>query len=289
MKLVAASVILACAASSVATADPEPVVAPSAPFTADQLADALALRLAGHPGTIRVSTGAAGVLVVEVDGEERTIEALPTAGPAAARIVAMVVVTLVDRTDRRPAVEPAPVEVPAPPAPPIRDGEQPLGLGVSHHAGYQTPPSRLSLQLLPSVLKDDAGDVGKVMSLSVGYRVAAHTRVVGTAGLGRFDDNLAGNLFAPLRLGVEQSYGVVGVEAGATAIPYAGSCGDGAGAATGAYGALRLALPVGATGSLVVEGGAYYLGDRSFTPMCHGPMEYQSYAGWFGAGGAWSL
>jgi hypothetical protein len=151
-------------------------------------------------------------------------------------------------------------------------------------------PSSVHLAVTPMLLKDDSANVGKLASVSLGYRFSDAMRVVATAGFGSFTDGERGMTVIPLRLGVERLNSIVGVELGGIAIPYMSAC-DGQPTpelATGVYGVLRFYFGIGDRARLVVEGGGYYLGDRSYM-MCHGPLEYQSYAGWAGLGLEWSL
>ena len=269
-------ILVAIAGGAVPPAAARPIVAvDGVPLSAPELEDAIAIRAKDADVEVRVSRDPAGGWVVDAGGRRQAI-AVPRAG--ATRVVAMVVISL--------------LEPPPPPAVEL-DMEEPPGLEPAKPvapAAPLPPPSRLELRFIPTLLEDPAANVGRIASASLAYRVSSAAFLVATAGIGTFADGQKSNTFTQYRLGIESRYSAFGLELGGLAIPFTSSCGPApASVIDGVYGALRAYVPLTGTTRFVIEGGGYYLGERHYNSMCWGPLEYQSRAGWYGAGVAWSL
>lgn len=265
--------------ASPAHARPRVTVTDAVPFSERELDDAISIRSGDVDVRVHVSRDDAGRLVIDVGGQRQTLAVLPDDAPSAARTVALIVVTLIDGPPGHSSHATPDAELPA---------------GLVRAANASSPPaieSPLHFRFMPTVLRDDAGNVGKLATASISYDLSSISRLVATAGIGSFDDGLAGNGVVPLRLGVELLNHFVGVETGGIAIPFVSACGPTPtpAVATGAYGVLRFYFPIGGHTRAVVEGGGYYLPGSEGYQMCNGPLEYQQYAGWAGAGLEWPL
>lgn len=273
--LALAIVPVAVATAPVAEARPSVTVVGDAPFSERELGDAVELR-SPRDVAVEVRGDDGGRLIVEVGGHAQVVE-LGTRDPqAAARVVAMVVVALADQGSVA-----APSDTPAL-APPAVVASQP-----APHA-----PSRLSLRLVPTLVHDDGGYTNPVLTGSLGYELTPYTKLVATAGIGRIKDNASTDIAVPLRLGLEGSAGALGIELGGYATPFThASCeiGRPGGMTAGAYGAARLYVPVSATARVVVEGGGEYVLATRQDDRCQGPLAWEGYAGWLGAGGEWAF
>jgi hypothetical protein len=257
-----------------ASADVRVEVDPGAPFTENDLADAVMLRSPrGGAGevVIRVAKLGHDRLIVEVGGRTQLIELADRDRVASTRVVALVITSLLDDDREKP---PAPVVDTTAPAPSPAPGLLP----------------RRSLAVGTSLTRDDNGYWIPLVNASLAYAVAPGARVVATGGLGRYDGYLGtSSLIVPLRLGVEGRAGAAAIELGAQLLAFReGSCGTGEwGSARSGYGAAKVFLPLGARSRLVGELGGHYVLSNSVT-TCNSASNYTSYGGWLGAGVEWT-
>jgi hypothetical protein len=253
--------------ASTAAAGPQVSVAPDAPFSAHELGEALALRIADDIA-VNVTRDRDGRLVVDVGGRNQLVD---PAGDSreVARVVAMVVVALVE--------QPAPAQLEVHDSPP-----QPV-------AKSQPFASPYTLRAVASGMRDDSGYTTLAAAGTVGYRIAPHARFVASLGVGQVTNKFSETeLVVPVKLGIEGVAGSLGLELGGFALFHQSACTDRREALAGAYGAVRVYLPVSPRTRVVIEGGGQYtLNDPGF---CDGEIAaFNEYAGWGGAGAEWSF
>jgi hypothetical protein len=268
-------------AASVAEARPSVTVAPDAPFTERELGEALALRIADDVD-VQVTRDLDGRLVVAVRGKQQIVDPGGTDPRDAARVVAMVVIALVE--------EPAPPSL-APPAPSV--------VPVVAVGTLVPRPSPWMLRVVGSALRDDNGFKALAVTGTVGYHIAPNARLVGSIGLGTMSDTSGDSeTIVPVRLGIEGIAGALGVELGGFWTMNRNGCsgGDPLEAPIGVYGAVRVAIPLrGRSTRMLIEGGGQYvLSERPgafFEDFCGGDViaEDTEYAGWVGFGVEWSF
>ena len=270
--------------ATVAHADPTIVLDRQVPFSEDELRDAVKLRMPRGTAQIIVTTGPAGELVITADGRSETI-ATPERDPrASVRVVAMVVVGLLEADGLRASRQASDDE----PPPVVRTSIPP------------PVPSRISLRLMATGVGDDNDYSMTLYTGSILYRISEHARLAATAGYGALESTFGVDRIVPVRLGVEGTAGAIGFELGAIAIPYArhaqcevSTAGDHqmrntSGVAHGLYGAVRTYVPVASGMRIVLEYGRYSLRDRSVTSdTCVGRLNGQETAQWLGAGLEW--
>jgi hypothetical protein len=263
------------AVAGVADARPTIVIGDGVPLDARELRDAIDLRIEGDV-TIRITRGPSSAVTIDVGGRRETLDVDSEDPAAAARVVAMVAFALV--------LDPLPVATPSPVVAQV--DEQPEQPNPPEHA----KPSRFQLRGVPIAMRDDSGYTYALITASLSYRLSHNVRLVGTAGVGQMLDERA----YPVRLGIEGIAGSVGLELGASATHHSSSCGGSR--IGGVHGAARIYAPVTPKARIVVEAGGYFVlaQARPFRTevdgeMCFGPSQWQSYAGWLGAGVEWSL
>ncbi len=258
---------LAClvASSSVAGARPSVTVVGDAPFSDRELGDALELRIAPDLPVV-ISKGEDGRLVIQVEGRRQVIDAPDGDSHSSARVVALVVLSLVGDPAPPPSVTPSSSEVIASAAP--------------------TDDRRRSFRLMPSIVHGDGGYNSTFVTASVAYRIAPAARLVGSIGIGRGRFNDTDEVGVPLKLGIEGLNGVLGVELGGFAMPIQ-ACG-GSTSKAGVYGTVHLYIPVSARARVVLEGGGEFALAEAAS-SCYGPLSGDNYAGQLGVGGEWAF
>jgi hypothetical protein len=262
-----------------ADARPTVVIDHDVPLDARELRDAIELRIEGDL-TIRITRAPSGAIIVDVGGRRETLDLGPEDPTAAARVVAMIAFAL--------ALDPVPVALPAP-APVL---EQPPTITQVLPQVLPTMRSRFELRLVPIALQDDGRYTYALFTGSVAYRLSSHVNLVGTAGIGRMNEEKA----FPFRFGIEGVAGALGLELGGIVTQHSSACGS---AQTGGvYGAARIHIPVTPRARVVLEGGGYFVLTQPridfaemtcSAPLWQMPSAWQSYAGWVGAGVGWSL
>jgi hypothetical protein len=270
-------------AASVAHARPSVTVAPDAPFTERELGEALALRVTDDVD-VHVTRDRDGRLVVTVSGKQQIVDPAVTDPRDAARVVAMVVIALVEE----PAAPPSLAPVAPPSVVPV------VAMGT-----LAPRPSPWMLRVVGSALRDDNGFKAFGVTGTVGYHISPHARLVGSVGLGTMSDTSGDSeTIVPVRLGIEGIAGALGVELGGFWTMNKNGCsgGDPLESPIGVYGAVRVAVPLrGRNTRIVLEGGGQYVlteGPSSFfDDFCGGGViaEWTEYAGWAGLGVEWSF
>ncbi len=252
---------------SAADARPSVTVAGDVQLSERDLAEAVELRT-GDDIQVRVTREADGRLVIEVGGRTQRIEVDPRDPQSAARVVAMVAVSLIE-------VNAAPVDPSSDTV--VVEDEDEVAPGPR--------PSRFMARVVPIGLRDDAGGNNVLLTASFGYHLSRHVRVVASIGTGTMSDNIRRSYVFPLRFGFEATAAGLGLEAGGFAIPYLSPCGGGR--TNGVYAAARKYIPFSDKGRALLEAGAYQV--LGAVTMCFEPPGYQSYAGWIGLGVEWSF
>ena len=148
-------------------------------------------------------------------------------------------------------------------------------------------PSRLSVRLVPQLLRDDNGATTKQLAGSLTYRLSPVLRLVGTVGIGVAEREGSRETVLPLRAGIEGTSGVLGLELGVTTLPYSSTCSAGK-QSSGVHGAVRLYLPVGERARAMIEGGGDFM-VTGYSETCIHSYAYREYGGWVGAGVEWPL
>lgn len=284
------AVLAASSSLSIADARPSVTVVGDAPFSDRELGDALDLRVVGDIPVV-ITRAADGRLIVEVGDRQQIID--PPAGDphASARVVAMVVVALVED----PAREPGVIDPPGRPRPgSLATAEPAAGEHRLPTPAPQPAPGGLrTVRLTPSLVHNDGGYNSPFLTASLAYHIGPHIRVVGSVGIGRGSDHVGSEIGVPIKAGVEGLAGGLGIEVGGYATPIQSDCMGRTGTA-GVYGAVHLYVPVTPRGRLVIEGGGEFaLAEPriGFTTQnfCYGVLSGTSYAGSAGLGGEWSF
>ena len=262
------AIALVLASITPSQAGPSLTVAHDAPFSAYELAEALALRIADDIA-VHVTRDRDGRLVVDVGGRNQVVE---PAGDSreVARVVAMVVVAL--------------VEPPVPPQLEVHDTpSQPLVTSPAFAA------SRYMLRAVASGMRDDSGYTTLAAAATLGYRIAPHARFVASLGVGQVTNKFSETeRVVPVKLGLEGVAAGLGLELGGFALFHQSACTSQREALTGAYGAVRVYLPVSPRTRVVIEGGGQYT--LNAPGFCDGEIAaFNEYAGWGGAGAEWSF
>ena len=278
-------VLVWLAFATIARADPTIVLDRQVPFSEDDLRDAVKLRMPRGTAQIVVTTGPAGELLITADGRSETIVTPERDPRASVRVVAMVVVGLLEVDASRASRQ-------------ASDDEPPH---VVRTPGSTPVASRISLRLRSTRVLDDNDYSMTLHTGSILYRVSEHARLAATAGYGNLESAFGVDRIVPVRLGIEGTAGAIGFELGGIAIPYArhAQCEvsddgnhqmrDTSGVAHGLYGAVRTYVPVASGVRLVFEYGRYLLRDLGqFTSDgCVGRLNWQENAQWLGAGLEW--
>ncbi len=259
---------LAClaASSSIAGARPSVTVVGDAPFSDRELGDALELRVAPDLPVV-ISTGEDGRIVIDVEGRRQVIDAPDGDSHTSARVVALVVLSLVG--------EPAPPAF-APPA------YAAPGVAASYGAVVD---GRRTFRLVPSILHGDGGYNSGFLTASAAFHIAPSARVVGSIGYGR-ELTGYGETGVPLKLGIEGLSGNLGVELGGFAMPIF-SC-DTTTSKLGVYGMVHLYIPVTTRARVVIEGGGEFALSQAAS-SCYGALSGDKYGGQLGLGGEWAF
>lgn len=260
---------IAClaASSSTVAARPSVTVVGEAPFSDRELGDALELRVAPDLPVV-ISAGEDGRLIIEVEGRRQVIDAPDGDSHSSARVVALVVMSLVG--------EPAPPAF-APPAyaPAV----------ASSYGGAPTIDRRRTMRIVPSIVHGDGGYNSGFLTVAAAYHIAPSARVVGSIGYGR-ELTSYGESGVPLKLGIEGLSGTLGVELGGFAMPIF-SC-DTTTSKLGVYGMVHLYIPVSARARVVIEGGGEFALSQAAS-ACYGALSGDKYGGQLGLGGEWAF
>lgn len=267
--------LVVAASPGLATARPSITLEDAVPFTEDQLAEAIGLRVADARAEVKVSRRA-DHLVVSVGDRSDTV-AIASADPHAnARTVAMMVVALA-------ADEPAPAMVEGAGAPVVAPSTQ-------------ATPARLSGFALAGLARDDGGTFSQLLTGALAYHLAPSARVIGSVTLGEATVPRQDAFFLPVRLGVEGRAGAIGLELGGM-VPVHRDCSGSVTASYGGYVTGRIYVPLAPTHRLVVEAGGYYLANASYCgeEVVFGQVEseltsrHEAYGGHIGGGVEWAL
>jgi hypothetical protein len=259
------AIALTLATATAATAGPTVTVTPDAPFTEQELGEALELRGSADLD-VRVSRTSDGRLVVTVGNQQTVIDPRDRDSRAAARVVAMVIVTLAND----------------PRAVPPLDDEEPIPTISSE----VRRPSPYAFRVVGSWMRDDSGYTTKTVAGSLAFQVAPQVRLAASVGLGTIANRSSeSEAVVPLRLGIEGRAGALGIELGGVSTLHYNPCINGVDAPSGGYGVVRVYLPT-AKRRVVIEGGGQYVIANSGS--CDSEIAlYQQYAGWLGAGVEW--
>jgi hypothetical protein len=249
---------------SLAAAGPSYTVDPAVPFTAHDLAEAVQLRTDARPD-VRVTRVGDGLLV-EVGDAHQVVDVNAREPHDVARVVALVVVSLVDAT---PAPVPSPEETPA---------------ALTTTAAPAPAPSRWSMRAAVGLSRDDGGTFATPLTGGLSYQLAPFARLAASVTYMKATAPRRDTGVFPFRLGVEGRAGALGVELGAMMIPYS-SCGDGAdGVGRGGYATGRVYLPLTARTHLLVEAGGYYMLSQAYGCDDTMTLTGEAYGGHVGAG-----
>lgn len=273
-----------------AHAKPTITIDASVPFTADELSDALAIRM--RESNARVHIARSGdVILISVGDRANVIDANTQ---DLARAVALVVLSLADAPSPAAVADapaltatPAVADVPATPS-----------------------PSRHALRFSVGYQRNDGGLATTPFLASLATSLTANARFVVSAGI---DEHVDGNTHGDeietnrsivARLGLEGRFGPVGLEAGGAGFAFH-TCGGGdVGVGDGVYGTARIYVPVSRRLQVIVEAGGYYVDadiaacDTTITFDAQGHFldvmtaprgRVDEYAGHFGIGVEWAL
>lgn len=269
-------------------------VAGGARFSQGQLEDAVSLRAPAGLGDqeVRVTALGDGRLRVQVGDDSQEIDVASGDGQDCARVVAMVIVSMVDdRAADRPPPDPAAESGSA--ARPARDDEVPDVLQVDAaprpHRG--AGPTRWALRV--GLLRDheDGGYETNMLEIGGALSLSRYVRLVGALDLGHNEDYLASKTtLVPVRIGIEGRAGGLGIELGVRRLWYQESSCSGAewGSATGPYGSAQAYLPVSDHARVVLQLGGYRVGWGRQATQCRSNWNYSSYGGWMSGGVEWS-
>ena len=246
----------------------------AAPFTEDDLTEALELRQADREGSapVRVARLGSNRFVVSVGDRAQIVELTSDDRAASARVVALVVVALI-LDNPTPRDLPPDDEVPTLADGPAVEGPAPGGRAY-----------RMSL----SFTRDDNGYEIPILNAGGAYALTTNLSIVATAGIGRYSGYLdTSSLVMPIRLGVEGRAGAAGIEIGTQRLFYREDSCESAqwGAAQSVHGVARVFLPVGTKRVTAELGGHLVVGND--TTRCNSASNYTSYGGWVGFGVEW--
>jgi hypothetical protein len=267
-------VIIGCnlAVPASATADVEINVDVAAPFTEDELHEAVRLRHSSNTDAVVVVAKLGNShFVVSVNGRSQLVELTTGDQSSAARVVALVVVSLI--VYDRPAAS-------------SRNDEKPPLAKLTRTTG----PNRLRLSGL--LTRDDNGYEFPILAAAASHPLSPHTNIVASAGIGKYDGySTSRSLILPLRVGIEGQAGAAGIELGGQMLAYReNSCGAPEwGNAQSVYGAARVFLPISGSGKKLVAEVGGHLVLANLTTECKSASTYTSYGGWVGLGLDWPL
>lgn len=263
------ALLLSVLVPGLAAAGPSYSVDPSAPFTAHDLAEAVQLRTDARKD-IRVTRVEDGLLV-EVDDTRQVVDVRSDDPHDAARVVALVVVSL--------------VEAPPPPVPP-GSAEAPGVLAAA--APQVAAPSPWALRAAVGLSRDDGGTFSTPVTGAVSYQLASVARLVASVTYMKATAPTRGSWIVPMRFGVEGRSGALGVELGGILAPHA-TCNDGSMLGTGGYATGRVYLPVSERTNVIVEASGYYMVQQAYGCDLTTTLTGEAYGGHFGGGVEWRL
>jgi hypothetical protein len=269
-----ASLLLLLCSAATARAGVRVEVDPGAPFTEEDLTDAVEIRTPpagpGNEVVVRVAKLGSDQLVVIV-GDRSQVVTLPDRDrTSSSRVVALVVTSMLGDE---------PVAAAPPAAEPVID--------------ELAPPPRLRrwfYQASGSITRDDNGYWIPFVHLGAARTIAPNVRIVGSVGIGDYDGYLdTSSTLVPVRVGLEGRAGAAAIELGWQMINYREtSCLSAEwGHAESAYGAAKLFVPLGQRTRIVGELGGHYVLGRVGT-ACNSATNYTAYGGWLGAGVEWA-
>ncbi len=280
------TILLGCLAwPMVAAAGPVVVVDDDAPFTAEELNEAVQLRTPARRD-VRV-TRDGDDLVIEVGGAAQRVTIAADSSRDTARVIAMVIVAL-DGGDRDTPQEDG------------VDRETPAALASAHTtAAAPTIGSRWTARVTLGLGRDDGGTYTYPLTGALSYAVSESARVVASGSLMGATAPRRGDRMVPIRLGAEGRAGAAGIELGGF-VAAQQDCTGSATAAYGGYVAGRVYLPFAPRYRLVLEANAYYalrqaggcsMDGVSFDGLDRptGTLYFDAYGGALGAGIEWQL
>lgn len=279
MKALLVAAVLAVAGS--AQAEVRITVDPTAPFTERDLAEAVRLRWTElPPGDVVVRVGRLGLdQLLVVVGDKTEAVSLPDRDRAeSARVVAVIVTSLVEG-DRPPG------DVAGPPPPPAAPGAPNLslwsvilGAGVTHESIKDVYPDGLDVTMV-------RGGVARVL--------APNLRAIADIGYGllkpQYDTHTK---YVPVRLGIESMTGRIGLEAGGQMNWYSNDgCNKYWGHSYSIFGAVKMQIPIAAQARLVLELGGHYVvkGSSIIDYNCLRTGDFIQYGGAANASLEWAL
>ncbi len=273
--------------TSPAFAGIEIAVDDAAPFTVSDLEEAVRVRWrpsAGQQVVVRVGSLGDDQLLVVVGDRTQTIELVDRDRLVAARVVALVVTSMVEEP---PGASPAVVEARTPSAGGAA-GRSPASLLVG--AAYEVHS------------RDGGADVDgytvQTVRAGIATTIRPNLRVIGSLGYGYQTMTGASKEYyprsreVPLRLGIEASTGSIGVELGAQIMFYEAHCQNSWRREGSAYGAVKVFVPLGARTRLVGEVGGHRVvaeGPESNQGYCYDFTEDTDFGGWVAGTLEWAL
>jgi hypothetical protein len=289
--MLAKTVLVGCLVwPQLASGEPVVVVDEAAPFSAQQLSDAVKLRVTPK-GDVRVTRNG-NVLVIEVGDASETVTIEEGDPREAARVVAMVIVALDGRADRARL-----------PDGDANDDETPA-VFASAAAPVQLTPSRWAVRAtVGKILGGSAASSFHPLSAAISYSLGEHSRVVASTSLiWNYGDPWPKEHYNPYRLGLEGRAGAIGLELGGF-VARQSDCVAGDFIAYGGYFGARVYAPMTSRSSFVLEAMAYYAIDQAYgcgdisvwriagpEPMeVYGTQHGTKRDGWLGAGFEWQL
>jgi len=272
-------------------------VDPTAPFTEYDLAQAINLRLGEQPREdvdIRVGRLGFEQLLVVVGDKTQTVALADRDRAESARIVALIITSMVS-TNAGPPGDAAPLAAhdtsPAPASRAVARSRWSLIAGASfdHHKSgtLYDPEFRYGGTAESFDLKSLRGGVAMA--------IRPDLRAIATASVGELSFD-AGDGFrrrkeraVPVRVGLEASSGLLGVEIGAQRFWYTkDQCNGGWNHSTSLYGAVKMFVPIGDSRvrGVIDLGGHYVVKEPDYNPgsPCIPLGTEVKYGGWAGAG-----
>ena len=271
---VAIAILLGCtlARSVPAAAGIEVYVDVAAPFTEDDLHEAVRLRSPDTDAVVSVAKLGDDRFVVSVNGRAQLVELTGDDQSSATRVVALVVVSLIVDGHTAHAV--------------AHDSESPPQTTLTR----APRPNRLRLSGL--LTRDDNGYEFPVLNAAASHPLSAHANLVASVGIGKYDGySTTSSLILPIRLGVEGRAGAAAIELGGQVLAYREeSCGaPDWGNAQSVYGAAKVFLPISGGGKRLVAEVGGHLVLANLTTRCTSASTYTDYGGWVGLGLDWPL